>query len=269
MPLKKNKSKGNAVMINEYYDTLNQLMEKYGQRTILFWQCGDFYEVYAKEQNPQNLLEFVKICDFTYSQENGNLKAGVPKKAAQKWANRIVENGYTLIVYDQYDDITNKKKKIRKEAYKLSPGNSLINTNNDNNYSCVIWIETFNSYFHNNTMPYFYCGISIIDSFTGKSVFYEYKYQNNNIHNTTAFDKLDRFISIYQPVETIFIHNYKEPQLINDIIQFISLQSKKIYNINKTTNTHGFAKCNIFPQYYNSELVAVTLLIVYISYTIN
>ena len=256
MPVKKNKSKGNAVMINEYYDTLDQLMEKYGEKTILFWQCGDFYEVYAKEENPRNLLEFVKICDFTYSQENGNLKAGVPKKAAQKWANRIVENGYTLIVYDQYDDITNKKKKIRKEAYKLSPGNSIINTNNDNNYSCVIWIETFNSYFHNNTMPYFYCGISIIDSFTGKSVFYEYKYQNNNIHNTTAFDKLDRFISIYQPVETIFIHNYKEPQKIDDITQFISLQSKKIYNVNlnDNTNTQTLEAKNAEKQTYQKEI---------------
>ena len=78
------KTKGNAVMINEYYDTLKTYINKYGDKTILFWQCGDFYEVYGRESEPENLLNFTRICDFTYSSENGNLKARNAQKSCSK-----------------------------------------------------------------------------------------------------------------------------------------------------------------------------------------
>ena len=251
------KNKGSAAMINEYYDTLNKYIQKYGNKTILFWQCGDFYEVYGRESDPENVLNFTRMCDFTYSTENGNIKAGMPKKSVQKWSNRIIENGYTLVIFNQFKDPT-MKSHYRKESYILSPSTSLDVHNNtvNSNYCSVIWIERYNPDFQNK-LPYFYCGISIIDSFTGKSIFYEYKYENNDIHNTTAFDKLDKFISIYNPTECIIIHNYNEESMVNDIIQFSSINSKKIHTISLKNNDNPLtiqAK-NSEKQTYQKEIL--------------
>ena len=250
------KSKGNAAMINEYYDTLKKYINKYGEKTILFWQCGDFYEVYGKESEPENVLNFTRMCDFTYSSENGNIKAGMPKKSVQKWSNRIIENGYTLVIFNQFKDPT-MKSHYRKESFILSPSTVIETHNNDNNNYCsVIWIEKYNPDFQNK-LPYFYCGISIIDSFTGKSLFYEYKYENNDIHNTTAFDKLDKFISIYNPTETIIIHNYNDYSMINDIIQFASINSKKnhIISLNDNDNPLSIQAKNSEKQTYQKEIL--------------
>tara|TARA_B100001093_G_scaffold366044_2_gene350827 strand:+ start:153 stop:3164 length:3012 start_codon:yes stop_codon:yes gene_type:complete len=251
------KNKGNAVMINEYYDTLKTYINKYGDKTILFWQCGDFYEVYGRESEPENLLNFTRICDFTYSSENGNLKAGMPKRAVQKWSNRIIENGYTLVIFDQFKDPT-VKSHYRKESYILSPSTTIETCSNtiNNNYCSVIWIEKYNPDFQNK-LPYFYCGVSVIDSFTGKSIFYEYKYENNDIHNTTAFDKLDKFVSIYNPTECVIIHNYDEISYINDIIQFASINAKKnhIISLKDLDNELTIQAKNSEKQTYQKEIL--------------
>ena len=36
-------------MIADYFRELKKYYEKYGEATILLWQCGSFYEVYAVE----------------------------------------------------------------------------------------------------------------------------------------------------------------------------------------------------------------------------
>ena len=35
-----------------------------------------------------------------------------------------------------------------------------------------------------NKFPYFHCGTALIDNFTGKSKLFEFRYENNNIHNS-------------------------------------------------------------------------------------
>ena len=66
----------------------------------------------------------------------------------------------------------------------------------------------------------------------------------NNIHNSTAFDELERFISIYNPSETIFIHNYEKPYKVHDIINFIGLTGIAI--VRKTLVRLRFSKYDPF-----------------------
>ena len=40
------KDKDNRMIAN-YFKELNKYYEKYGEKTILLWQCGGFYEIYC------------------------------------------------------------------------------------------------------------------------------------------------------------------------------------------------------------------------------
>ena len=107
---------------------------------------------------------------------------------------------------------------VKKENYcVLNPGISIIENNTITNYCSCVWIEKYNKD-HSNKLPYFYCGVSVIDNYTGKSIFYQYKYTNNNIHNTQPYE-LDRFMSIYNPSESIII-NYNHYN-IKDIVDSV------------------------------------------------
>ena len=50
---------------------------------------------------------------------------------------------------------------------------------------------------------------------------FEHSVSRQNIHNPNVFDELERFNSIYNPTETIIIHNYSDRQKIENIIQFV------------------------------------------------
>ena len=79
----------------------------------------------------------------------------------------------------------------------------------------------------------------------------EVKYVPRNI-----FDELERFNSIYNPIETIIIHNYKNEQKIKDIIQFAALQTKSIHIVNqldKTDQAKMANKCD--QQTFQKEII--------------
>lgn len=90
--------------------------------------------------------------------------------------------------------------------------------------------------------------MSNIDNFTGKSTFYEITVEN--IHNPTTYDEVERFISTYNPSETIIISNMPDNK-INDIINYTKIESKKIH---KLTNEDVRVK-NAEKQVYQTELL--------------
>ena len=49
MPKKGKKPEKDDRMIAEYFKTLNTYYQKYGEKTILLWQCGGFFEIYCVE----------------------------------------------------------------------------------------------------------------------------------------------------------------------------------------------------------------------------
>ena len=47
-------------MMEEYFNTRDRYLNEYGNKTFLLWQNGSFLEVYAKEQDMENIIEFSK-----------------------------------------------------------------------------------------------------------------------------------------------------------------------------------------------------------------
>ena len=54
MPTKKNKKDKDDRMIASYFKNLDKYQNEFGEKTILLWQCGGFYEIYSLK-NEKNL----------------------------------------------------------------------------------------------------------------------------------------------------------------------------------------------------------------------
>ena len=242
---KKSKEKDNdkeVLMIDTYFQKLSEYKKKFGDKMFLLWQCGSFFEIYGiKRDNITDhyLLEYSRILDCQiakkgkYKDEPLEMAGFTVHKPLQKYVPRLLDEGYTVVVWEEYAEemIKKRKVKLRREKGVFSPSTNIESSSRKiSNYCCVIWIEKYNKDAFNK-FPYFHCGVSLIDNFTGQSKLFEFRYENNNIHNSSAFDELDRFISIYNPSETIFIHNYEQEYKIHDIVNFIGLTSDKIHII--------------------------------------
>jgi DNA mismatch repair protein MutS len=114
-----------------------------------------------------------------------------------------------------------------------------------NNITCI-WI--------NKTKKDIIFGISNLDIFTGKTNICEY--QEVYYHNPTTYDNIEKFISIYNPIEIILIYNLEE-DIINNIIQYIRITSKKITKISLfgSSNPLSIQAINCEGQNYQCEII--------------
>ena len=96
----------------EYGDFLKQYREKYGPATAVFMQVGSFYELYdfqdpATGKTLYNITEVVDILGLNTSSKTDSqsghtiLTAGLPDYALHRWAAKLTQMGWTVVVVDQ------------------------------------------------------------------------------------------------------------------------------------------------------------------------
>jgi len=266
------KDKDNRMIAN-YFKELNKYYEKYGEKTILLWQCGGFYEIYCvedpktKEKLISRFDEYVEITHMNCANKNGTFKHNgveMPLKMAgfkadeyylNKYATILVNEGFTVPVWFETGP-DGKGGKNRAELHVFSPGTnfSVEKKEDTNNIACYTIIKNDKGFLNKNPSVIFGC--SAIDIFTGNVKLFEHTVTSQNIHNPTIFDELERFNSIYNPSELIIIHNYSNEQKIYDIIQFSGLQTKSIHIINqldKTKKAKAALQCE--EQVYQKEII--------------
>ena len=219
-------------MISIYFNIKDNVREKYGDKTLLLFQVGAFYEVYtkvdpvSKEITEHQVIDFKRFTELASAKKTEDtLMMGFRDYMIEKYIDKIQQNGYTAVVYNQDAATTNTTRSL---LGVFSPG-TFFSVNNEeisNNMACI-WI-------HCNTKTLLHgkgniiIGMSTIDNFTGKSSFYEIT--TENIHNPTTYDELERFISTYNPSETILISNLHENR-VRDIINYVKIESKQIHVI--------------------------------------
>ena len=269
-------------MIKEYLITLKDLKKKRGDKSILLWQCGTFFEVYALAVIKDKIPEFVEakyqietfrdLCNMTVVKKGEQKYNNNPVFMAgfttanphllEKHLNTLMDNGLTVkVVIEDGDDIVNKGKR-RKELGIFSPGTNFNNTTsqNTNNIMCI-WLEKRQKTLLTK-QPSLSCGASIIDIFTGNSDFIEFNKSGENLQEISIFDDLQRFYSIHEPKEVIFIHSYKKEKEIDDIIQFCGFHPKKMtkisifeYNKRKTISELEKQAFTFSKQNYQREIL--------------
>jgi DNA mismatch repair protein MutS len=231
-------------LITHYFGLLENYKSKYGNKTFLLMQVGSFYEVYSKTSTDENMVMFSQICDLKIAHKTDDAcMAGFRDYMLDKYLSKINESSYTSIIFDQ-EEINGTIE--RKEVAIYSPGTMFIDDEKtlSNNITCI-WI--------NKTKKDIIFGISNLDIFTGKINICEY--QEVYYHNPTTYDNIEKFISIYNPIEIILIYNVEE-DIITNIIQYIHFNSKKItkISINNTTELSKQA-LNCENQNYQNEII--------------
>jgi len=261
-------------LIKEYLELTKKASNEYGELTIILMQNGAFFEVYGlKNKNNHiygcKLEDFSRICDLNIVDkkvpggdmtinEDQVVNAGFKTHLIEKYITKLQDNGYTIIVYEEEGEDPVKKTKIRNKTGIYSPGTSFDqDTEQITNNICCLWIETSKSILKHNVKNQIYIGIGLIDIYTGNT--YINEYNDEYIKNPCTFDDLERFISIYNPSETIIVSNLPTND-INDIINFINLKSKSLHIVSTfhkdiLPNVNIIRANNCEKQIYQTELL--------------
>jgi len=172
----------------------------------------------------------------------------------------LQDNGYTIIVYEEDGEDPIKHTKIRIQTGIYSPGTYFFSEPDSEqltNNICCLWIEIKKGSLKlNKNKNFVYIGVGLIDIFTGNTCINEYS--EEYIKNPVTFDGLERFISIYNPSETIIVTNLQKND-INDIISFINLKSKSLHIVsllNEENNKNVIRANNCEKQKYQTELLS-------------
>ena len=227
----------------QFYDIETKACKKYGEKTLVFLQCGSFFETYGYKKDGQFLnkyyTEYSRICDFCMKEKNIKYKGfdvwmiGFPDYCLEKYVPKMTSEGFTIVIWVQADDPT----KIRFEKCICSPGTDFDNNTKDiTNYSMCMWVKKTKSILLNKT-PELICGMSAIDILTGDTHIFEYR--EKYFHNPTTFDEIERFYSSYNPNEILVIYETSDEE-IKDILQFSQIDCDKIHMIrlDDVNNSH-------------------------------
>jgi len=238
-------------LIQEYFSLLNNYKEKYGNKTLLFMQVGSFIEVYSKSQEDNDMVIFSSICELKIANKPlGKDKiymAGFRDYMLDKYIQKVVsKSSYTVVYYEQLEK---SGVIVREEAGIYTPG-TIFNINEclSNNITCI-WIHKTNKLFSEN----YIFGFTTLDTHTG--TLYTNEYKVPYYHNPTTYDEIEKHISIYNPIETIIIHNI-ESNNVDDILQYMNHKSKKTTIISLNDNSFlsdQARKCEY--QSYQEELM--------------
>ncbi len=232
-------------LIKQYFDLLKEYKSNYGEKTFLLMQVGSFFEVYSKEEQDTTIQTFSKVCDLRVASKGEHFMAGFRDYMLDKYLNKIVEESYTAVVYVQEEKTGVIERKLQ-GIY--SPGTSFIEEEKklSNHFACV-WI-----YKTSKTPSIIIFGISVLNIFTGKVDVFEY--QELYYHNPTTYDNMERFFSIYQPTETVVVHNLEKENL-DSILQYLNLKQKKVSTFHEKDPTYGKQISRCESQRYQKEIL--------------
>lgn len=236
-------------IIKDYLQITNEYKEKYGEKVVLLMQVGAFFEIYGLKDNEGNIgssqiLDICSICQLNFSEKKSLydkkqvIMAGFRDYSIDKFIPKIIDSGYTAVVYIQEKKNTNI---IRKLDGIYSPGTYLSNeytkSNNITNNIMCVWIDKIKQNYQEKIIY----GISIINIFTGKSYIFEHEVQY--LLNPTTFDELERAVSVFSPSELIFISPF-ENNINKTIFNFIGVNNISIHTLNINDKNEKIENCS-------------------------
>ena len=229
-------------LIKEYFELTKQYQEEYGENTIILMQVGSFFEVYAKYDKNTNAItgskmsDFSRICELNMVEKNvcvgvdSILMAGFKDSVIDKYLRKILDAEFTAVLYVQDEAAKNTTRSCKGV---FSPGTFFSNESQQltNNITCI-WIDLIESDIFLKRKKSIVVGVSNLDILTGKTSIFQF--QEIYLDNPTTYDELERFISIYNPSEVIFISNCLESTM-DDIINYADIKCEVIHKISTTS----------------------------------
>lgn len=184
-----------------YYERLDHYINQFGEKTALMMQIGSFYEIYETLDHVRgNCLAVSRIMDISCVEraKHGSYMAGVPINKFDKHTVKLLNNGYTVIRYDQLPVPNTKNKFYRGLGAILSPGTN-IDSQQENNWLISIFID-FHDFTHRRVGMSI--GYSIIDRTVSRQVITHESHDQHGVPGG-SYDELVCILEQFPPSEII------------------------------------------------------------------
>ena len=220
-------------LIEDYIDLQLKYEKKYGDKTIVLYECGQFFEIYGvvnEEENFGKIYDISELTNLSVSKRSDKyapvsrknpLMAGFPNHSFEKWKDILLKHNYTVIKIEQ--DSHGTKDPERKITEIISPGINMDCTFFSNNLMSI-YIEQINNILNNT--PITFAGISVIDITTGDNSVYEIKSDKND--NDYVLEEIFRVVQTYNPNE-IIINTENCSLSKEDIIKYLEIENRNIH----------------------------------------
>ena len=105
-------SRGSKSIIEEYFDLQKEYETKFGEKTILLYENGHFYEFYQIENEDAKIGRATEVCEILniiltrkdksldVSMKNPQM-AGFPSLAKERHLPVLLQNNYTVVFVEQ------------------------------------------------------------------------------------------------------------------------------------------------------------------------
>ena len=167
---------------DDYLELHQKKVLEHGEQTCVLMQVGHFYEVYAvdnqKEQiNHENIKRLSEIMNVQITRKNKNkiennranpIMLGINLLSFEKYIQILTNHNYTTVIVDQ---VTEPPEPERKVTNTISPGTNInYVSNGDSSNLLVIYIEESKQISTKETIN---IGLSVVDLSIGKTTVYE------------------------------------------------------------------------------------------------
>ena len=185
-------------LVKEYLQKNESYQKQYGEKTVLFYNVGSFFEIYGIKDHPSEI--FVKkigeLCDLSivskkdlYVDKKQVFQGGFRDYNLDKYIEKLHPHGYTIVVYVQ-DGSGDDIKRVQHGIY--SPGTTFLEQTQtlSNNMSCI-WIQKVKTFLNQEQYVF---GMSNINLMSGHS--YVCENYENYYHNPTTYDTIETFLNL-------------------------------------------------------------------------
>ena len=189
------------MIYDDYMIFVNESVQTYGSRTVVWMQVGSFYEMYAVETREQEMLHSVcSLLNIQRTRKNKSIidisasnyqLAGLPVSSSPKHIDILIKDGWTIVLVDQTGSPPNIQRSI---SQVLSPATYVDSLSPDSQYlMCIYLVVRKNVYAFT---------VAYTDVSTGSTYVVNAEQETDSV---TLISDLTRFITAYRPKEIVFI----------------------------------------------------------------
>jgi DNA mismatch repair protein MutS len=240
-------------IVRYYLDLQNKYTKIYGHRTILLMAVGSFHESYSiAPKEGYNLHELSNLLNLTCTKKNKSIPEvsihnpyllGFPTVALAKYLKILVDNGYTVVIFDQF---SNTNDVIERKLTGIYSGGTYISDTPSSDMNYLISIYMVEEASHRGLKPTLNCGMTWVDVSTGTSIIHEC--HGSHADQYYGLDEVLRIIKSYNPKEIIIY--YHELSLSDgrpiltrdDICKYLEIDNFHFYVHKDVDNWNGNAK---------------------------
>jgi len=210
---KKEKQKQKISIYNLYFAEQEKYTKIYGEKTIVFYQIGKFYESYCdKTRGYKNLAELEPLLHIKFIKRDGTDKKNKEKNkpnqfgincvAISKNLSILIENNYTIVLFDQK---TPNGEHIERECVGVFSYGTYLSDKQmlDANYLLCVYITEEKQLFgQKNLMA---IGLTLVDVSTGTNMIHEF--YSDKFDERFGLDELVRIMQTFRPTEIVVYYH--------------------------------------------------------------